>query len=147
LIAAGYQTALCFGLQTWILEAARVDVLTANKEGICSFLGYLSIFLFGLECGTVVFQDNISESKLSRMLHMTQAPAIKQTALQLCVYSGVSWALFQGWIYLSPDYYVSRRMVYSEFYFLFKYHQLIYLILPRPISPIYSGWLHSMVPC
>ncbi|KAI8881525.1 GWT1-domain-containing protein [Backusella circina FSU 941] len=117
LIAAGYQTALCLGLQTWILEAARVDLITANKEGICSFLGYLSIFLFGLECGTIVFQDAISASKLSRILNISQQPIIKQTALQLYVYSGALWVLFYGWIYLSPDYYVSRRMANLPYIF------------------------------
>ena len=34
-----YQVALYNGLQSWILDAPRVDILSANKEGICSFIG------------------------------------------------------------------------------------------------------------
>ena len=31
------------GLQEWILEAPRVDLISANKEGICSFAGKINI--------------------------------------------------------------------------------------------------------
>jgi phosphatidylinositol glycan class W len=111
IIALGYQLALCQGLQDWILETPRVDLLTANKEGICSFAGYLSIFLFGVECGVIIFQKDISSSRLSRWMGLKDKPAIKQLTIQLYTYSAIMWAFFNLWVYFYPDYYVSRRMV------------------------------------
>lgn len=113
IIASGYQLALCQGLQDWIMETPRVDLLTANKEGVCSFAGYLSIFLFGLECGVIIFQKDISNSTLSRWFKLQDRPAIKQLTVQLYTYSAIMWGLFNLWIYLCPEYYVSRRMVSS----------------------------------
>ena len=39
-IALGYEAVLRFGgLQRWVLEAPRVSLLSANKEGLCSLFG------------------------------------------------------------------------------------------------------------
>lgn len=110
LVAIGYQLALCQGLQDWILNTPRVDLLSANKEGVCSFLGYLSIFLFGLQCGVIIFQENISHSKLSKWLQLEDRQPMKQLTVHLYVYSALMWSLFYAWIKLFPEYYVSRRM-------------------------------------
>ncbi|CAO3634617.1 unnamed protein product [Mucor hiemalis] len=117
MIAIGYQFALCQGLQDWILNTPRVDLVSANKEGICSFLGYLSIFLFGLQCGVIIFQENISKSKLSQWLHLEDKQPVKQFAVQLYIYSAIMWSLFYTWIYLFPEYYVSRRMANLPYIF------------------------------
>jgi phosphatidylinositol glycan class W len=111
IIAGAYQWALCNGLQDWILNAPRVDLISANKEGICSFVGYLSIFLFGLECGVAIFQETISTSKLSRWLGVQDKPAIKQLTLHLYIFAASMWALFHAWVFMFSEYYVSRRMV------------------------------------
>lgn len=111
IIAVVYQIVLCNGLQDWILNTPRIDVLTANKEGICSFIGYLSIFLFGLQCGITIFQENISNSKLSKLLNLSDKEPIKQLTAQLYSYSLVMWALFYTWVSVYPQYYVSRQMV------------------------------------
>ena len=111
MIAAGYQLALCQGLQDYILDAPRVDLLSANKEGICSFAGYLSIFLFGLECGSIIFQDNLSASKISKLFGIEQQTQIKQLAIHLFTSSAIMWGIFGLWINVFPEYYVSRRMV------------------------------------
>ncbi|KAG2236025.1 hypothetical protein INT48_008117 [Thamnidium elegans] len=89
-----YQLALCQGLQEWILNAPRIDLVSANKEGICSFFGYLGIFLIGLECGICIFQKDISKSKLSRSIGIQEKSDIKQLV----------------WVESYPGYYVSRRM-------------------------------------
>ncbi|OBZ91195.1 GPI-anchored wall transfer protein 1 [Choanephora cucurbitarum] len=91
-IASAYQLALHQGLQEWILNAPRVNLLSANKEGICSFLGYLSIFLLGLQVGMWVFSSS------DRLM------------IRLSGFSGFMWSLFGVWISLFPDNYVSRRM-------------------------------------
>lgn len=111
IIGGAYQWVLCYGLQDWILNTPRVDLISANKEGICSFAGYLSIFLFGLECGITIFQDSISSSKLSRWMGIQDQPDIKQLTVHLYTFAASMWALFYAWTYLFPEYYVSRRMV------------------------------------
>jgi phosphatidylinositol glycan class W len=117
MIAGAYQWALYYGLQDWILNAPRVDLISANKEGICSFAGYLSIFLFGLECGVTIFQETISTSKLSQWLHIQDKPDIKQLTVHLYIFAASMWALFQAWIYCFPEYYVSRRMANLPYIF------------------------------
>lgn len=110
-IAIGYQVALCQGLQVWILKAPRVDMISANKEGICSFAGYLSIFLFGLECGSTIFQDDLSATRISRLFGVTQQRQIKQLVVHLFTFSALMWSGFGLWVSVFPEFYVSRRMV------------------------------------
>ncbi|CAG8820468.1 4292_t:CDS:2, partial [Gigaspora margarita] len=50
-IATLYQITLYLGLEDYILYAHRTDLISSNKEGICSFWGYLSMFLIGLDIG------------------------------------------------------------------------------------------------
>jgi len=55
LLGAAYETALDFTtLKEFILTAPRTDLLSQNREGIFSFLGYLAIFLAGQATGTYV---------------------------------------------------------------------------------------------
>ncbi|CDO77730.1 hypothetical protein BN946_scf184969.g82 [Trametes cinnabarina] len=55
IIAISHQLALSVGgLQRFVLEAPRVGVISANKEGIVSLTGYLAIHLLGLSIGTLV---------------------------------------------------------------------------------------------
>lgn len=118
IIAVGYQLALCLGLQSWILDAPRVDILSANKEGICSFAGYLSIFMFGLECGSIIFQNSLSTTKISALFGIGQQTQIKQLVVHLFAFSAIMWIIFGLWISVFPEYYVSRRMVCSAFFFI-----------------------------
>ena len=56
-LAALYQWLLTsWQLETWVLEAPRLDWISSNKEGICSLMGYLSIFFFGSRAGEALFQ-------------------------------------------------------------------------------------------
>ena len=41
-------------LKAWALTAPRTDLISSNKEGLVSYLGYLSIFLLGMETGSLV---------------------------------------------------------------------------------------------
>ncbi|GAA5896233.1 hypothetical protein JCM6882_008526 [Rhodosporidiobolus microsporus] len=47
-------------LQTWTLEAPRFGLVSQNKEGIVSFIGYLSIYLLGLATGLYVLPPDPS---------------------------------------------------------------------------------------
>ena len=46
-----------FGLEYWIFGADRTNFISANKEGICSFMGYLSMFLIGMGLGKTILPD------------------------------------------------------------------------------------------
>lgn len=39
------------GLEQWVMYAPRADLISANKEGLCSLFGYTSIFFFGVTAG------------------------------------------------------------------------------------------------
>lgn len=60
---------LRYGLQHWILETPRTNLISANKEGICSLIGYSAIFLFGIDTGNTLFNSldnyNVIGVKLS----------------------------------------------------------------------------------
>lgn len=55
IICAAYQVALVqTKWQYWIIMAPRQNLISANKEGLSSFIGYIAIFLFGLDAGSIV---------------------------------------------------------------------------------------------
>ncbi|EAL64434.2 phosphatidylinositol glycan, class W [Dictyostelium discoideum AX4] len=45
-----------FGLTDYILNHPRDNLISMNKEGICSFVGYLAIYLIGTKIGTELFK-------------------------------------------------------------------------------------------
>ncbi|KAI0020084.1 GWT1-domain-containing protein [Xylariomycetidae sp. FL0641] len=50
-------------LGNFILIAPRTDLFSMNREGICSFFGYLAIFLAGQDIGMVVLPRNSNPNK------------------------------------------------------------------------------------
>jgi len=44
------------GMMNYVLFADRTSFFSANKEGICSVLGYVSIYYFGCGMGRIIFQ-------------------------------------------------------------------------------------------
>lgn len=135
--SVGYQLALSQGLQAWIANAPRLDLISANKEGICSFsgttghqefslhdadiiIGYLAIFLLGLDSGTVVFPRLLGESRL------TDTPSVKQVATQLIYRAAMLWLALQAWISITgshEDFYVSRQMVRQKIERSTRFHR------------------------
>ena len=53
------QTLLYFGMQEYILHAPRTNFISANKEGICSIIGYLSIHYFAVFFGRLIFSSKV----------------------------------------------------------------------------------------
>ncbi|KAI3324734.1 GPI-anchored wall transfer protein 1 [Xylariaceae sp. AK1471] len=47
-------------LKAFILIAPRTDLLSMNREGICSFVGYLAIFLAGQDMGILILPRKVS---------------------------------------------------------------------------------------
>ncbi|KAG0362616.1 GWT1-domain-containing protein [Gamsiella multidivaricata] len=59
MVAVVYQCFLTFGgLEDYIQNAPRVDIISMNKEGIFSFAGYLAIFLVGVDVGLYVLPND-----------------------------------------------------------------------------------------
>lgn len=61
ILGVTYQVVLeSTNLKAYILTAPRVDLLSKNREGICSFAGYLAIFLIGQDTGMYVLPRRIN---------------------------------------------------------------------------------------
>merc|ERR550519_3230219 len=67
-----YEGVLTFWLADWILAAdtPRDDLISANREGLFSSLGYLAVYLAGVSWGREIFRYNGSVSELWVMLRL-----------------------------------------------------------------------------
>ncbi|KAK2608445.1 Glucosaminyl phosphatidylinositol (GlcN-PI) nositol acylation protein [Conoideocrella luteorostrata] len=94
-------------LKAYILTAPRTDLLSMNREGIFSFVGYLAIFLTGQDLGMFVIPRNINPR--SNVSAGTQ----RNTLLMTIAVWGLIWSALY---YLSTSYTlglglnVSRRL-------------------------------------
>ncbi|KAK5631677.1 hypothetical protein RRF57_007391 [Xylaria bambusicola] len=52
----------CTSLKAFILTAPRTDLLSMNREGVCSLVGYLAIFLAGQDMGMFILPRNLNSS-------------------------------------------------------------------------------------
>ncbi|KAF2627525.1 GPI-anchored wall transfer protein 1 [Macroventuria anomochaeta] len=94
-------------LGAFILTAPRTDLLSKNREGIFSFVGYLAIFLAGQSLGLSALPRQQPLSKGASA--MTK---LRQTTLGRLALTSVMWTAF---FYFSTSYYglglsVSRRL-------------------------------------
>ncbi|TPX09520.1 uncharacterized protein E0L32_009263 [Thyridium curvatum] len=108
LLGVFYQVALeSTGLKAYILTAPRVDLISMNREGIFSFVGYLAIFLAGQDAGMFVLPRSLNPN--SKDKGATQ----RLTTLMM---TGVWAAVWTGLYLLATDVRwgagltVSRRM-------------------------------------
>lgn len=73
LLTSGYEVLLVkSGLLSYILTAPRVDIISDNKEGIFSSLGYLAIFVFAQSCGFFVLPAFQSPNNLFSLSSKSQ---------------------------------------------------------------------------
>ncbi|EPS35117.1 hypothetical protein H072_11606 [Dactylellina haptotyla CBS 200.50] len=80
---AGYQLILFnYGVQNWVLLAERTNVISANKEGIASFLGYLAIFLAGQATGMRILPGSQQKPQQQQALQKKKQPSQKSTITQ-----------------------------------------------------------------
>ena len=49
-----------FGLQHYALNAPRLSLISANKEGLISLIGYLALHLLGISTGTIILPPSPS---------------------------------------------------------------------------------------
>ncbi|KAI0301405.1 GWT1-domain-containing protein [Russula brevipes] len=136
LVASAHQLSLSAGLTSYVLNAPRQTLISANKEGLVSLVGYLAIHLLGLSTGTLIIPHSPSyyrrqqaamrkrrdsgpsvhthsatnsiQHRLSLSIHRED----DKTATVLFSYAVIYWTLFGICRYLhigGPD--ASRRLV------------------------------------
>jgi len=120
-IAVLHQFALSsMGLETFLLNAPRSNIIYANKEGFISLLGYLSLHIMGLSLGTIILPTSPSffrkqqrilfEGGNSQSLPKLDPSAPRQnakTTIELFSYAVVWWTLLA---IVRRGLQVSRRM-------------------------------------
>jgi phosphatidylinositol glycan class W len=83
IVACAYEILLQTSLQAWIMRedgsgqlANRQGLINMNKEGICSLLGYISIFFFGMGFGKAYSNSGAIKAWRSRLLMLYLLSAI-----------------------------------------------------------------------
>lgn len=90
ILAVLYQVVLeNSALKAYILLAPRVDLISRNREGLCSFVGYLSIFLAGQDVGMYILPRRINPNSTS-----TPRAQRKTLLLTMAAWTGLWTALY-----------------------------------------------------
>ncbi|KAF7972112.1 hypothetical protein HWV62_18820 [Athelia sp. TMB] len=77
LVAVAHQLALSFGgLEGYVLDAPRIGIFSANKEGIVSLTGYLAIHLLGLSAGTLILPPTPSHFRRQQRAQLVRTKSI-----------------------------------------------------------------------
>lgn len=117
LLASAYQVLLSTtNLESYILGAPRVNLVSMNREGLLSFFGYLAIFLAGMSIGRYTLARDPPPPWLpwpSSILPSKTAPSprtIRQTllvrlAIDATLYSSTLWLILH-----LPHTQISRRL-------------------------------------
>ncbi|KAF8843467.1 GWT1-domain-containing protein [Paxillus ammoniavirescens] len=143
------------GLEDFLLDVPRSNIIYANKEGLISLLGYFSIHIMGLSLGTIIIPPSPSyfrkqqaiflEGEEDEHLSRSDPSAPRQNAktiIELFSYAVVWWALL-AFVRLGLD--VSRRMANLPYTlwivafntsFILGYYLLDMLFFPTRISKL-----------
>lgn len=57
-----------FGLANYIFYAPRYDFVSANREGLASLVGYLSLQLMGIGIGNFMYKQLLSKAELKALM-------------------------------------------------------------------------------
>merc|ERR550519_411853 len=102
-LAVFYEGILTFWLGNWIMsEIPRTDLITANREGLCSCLGYLAIYMAGVAWGREILT---TRGSMAELLVVTRL---------LVLWTGIMWLspAYSTTFFLPP----SRRMANYTFF-------------------------------
>jgi GWT1 len=67
-IILGYQLVLsATPLQNYVFFAPRADIISANREGLLSLIGYFSLLLFGIAIGRFLFFEMLDPELLNEL--------------------------------------------------------------------------------
>ncbi|KAF8873964.1 GWT1-domain-containing protein [Gymnopilus junonius] len=82
-------------VQQVALSHPRTSLVSANKEGLVSLLGYLSIQLLGLSAGTLILPPSPSYFRRQAVSEAdwTSPRQLDKTATELCAYAILWWSL------------------------------------------------------
>ena len=129
LLCTAYQVALSlYGLEDYILEAPRIDLISMNKEGIFSVCGYFAIFAIGVQLGVWLLKHRPFEGWW-------------KSVWTLLVLDAVLWLL---WLYCEYSLHIttSRRLVRNT-----KTSKMIFsffsILSRRPTCPMSFGPLRT----
>jgi phosphatidylinositol glycan class W len=100
LLGSAYQASLEFTpLKAYILTAQRTDLLSKNREGIFSFIGYLAIYLAGQATGLYILPRNANSTSSPNNSNIATQER-KRMVIRLASWS-ITWALL---LYLTLSY-------------------------------------------
>ncbi|KAJ2787854.1 Glucosaminyl phosphatidylinositol (GlcN-PI) nositol acylation protein [Coemansia interrupta] len=68
---------------SWLEDAGRTDMLSANREGVFSFVGYLAMFLMGMSLGSEILPD--APTFKSRRMRLVSVLGVWVTA-SICLF-------------------------------------------------------------
>eukprot|EP00741_Cyanophora_paradoxa_P023422 tig00021582_g22626.t1 len=89
-LAAGYQYTLSrAGLEAYVLDAPRVDLLSANREGLFSTAGYLAIYLAAVRLGYELMKPRVAGAWRRLPLLLAGAGALLFGAVAACDAAGL----------------------------------------------------------
>ncbi|KAJ7171681.1 GWT1-domain-containing protein [Mycena crocata] len=142
-----------FGLKEYVQNAPRVNLISANKEGIASLAGYLSIYLLGLSVGSIILPPTPKFFRrfLNQRATLADLSAPRQndkTAVELAAYAIVWWVLLGLARLVGVDAGVSRQtanlpyalwIVAFNTSFILGYLLLDMLFFPAPVIPKRKG--------
>lgn len=76
-------------LKAYILIAPRTDLLSMNREGICSFVGYLAIFLAGQDMGMFILPRNLHAKKNTNNATHQRTTLLVMMGIWTAIWSGL----------------------------------------------------------
>lgn len=152
-IGIGYEAALqTTDLTRFILDDSnrRENLLTMNKEGLCSFFGYLSIFIFGQSFGSFIFTsrktpNNLIGTRLTgkgvRWLTVTSTQGLlAMSAITLIIFYVCQHSFLTGNI--------SRRLANFPYVMWVVNYNAIFLLgynlIERVVGPVESRMLNAV---
>ena len=87
LLVAFYQLLLSnYGLEHYILHAERTNFINMNREGLCSWIGYLSLYILA----ACIARRWIFDDKMTTRRSFLMLTAI-QVLMWMCTYYGSEW--------------------------------------------------------
>ncbi|TIA89674.1 hypothetical protein E3P99_01958 [Wallemia hederae] len=84
------------GLQQWTMDAERTSLLSHNKEGIVSLVGYLCIYLFGLDIGLYSLPQDPYAYFRKRLTKKVAKDKRDKLLVILASFSILYWSLYGG---------------------------------------------------
>lgn len=100
------------GFLSYLLLAQRTDLISSNREGIFSLIGYLSIFLVGQSTGFYVLPSKITKNNLFKPSTVVQKSK-QSTFTKLTSVSPITGLIFWSAVYLTLSKFIQDNHYYN----------------------------------